>query len=38
MYFSIIPIGILIICLFIFSRIQKKSTTAPVTFNAAAGH
>ncbi len=37
-YFSLIPIGILIICLFIFSRIQKRSTAAPVTFSSAAGH
>ena len=38
MYFSLIPISILIICLFIFSRIQKRTTAAPVTFSAAGGH
>ena len=36
-YFSLIPIGILIVLLFFFNRIQKKSD-AEVTFNSVGGH
>jgi fucose permease len=36
-YFSLIPIGLLIILLFFFNRIQKKSETE-VTFNSRSGH
>ncbi len=37
-YFSLVPICILIVCLFIFSRLQKKSSAVPVEFGAVKGH
>lgn len=36
-YFSLIPIGLLIVLLFLFNRIQKKSEVE-VTFNTSGGH
>ena len=36
-YFSLVPIGILIICLFFFNRIQKKSE-AKIEFSSKGGH
>jgi len=36
-YFSLVPIGILITCLFFFNRIQKKSEVE-IKFVAAGGH
>ena len=36
-YFSLVPIGILIICLFFFNRIQKKSES-PIEFSSKGGH
>ena len=36
-YFSLIPISVLVICLFIFNRLQKKSA-ATVEFNTVGGH
>ncbi len=36
-YFSLVPIGILIVCLYFFNRIQKNSD-AKVEFNTTAGH
>jgi MFS transporter, FHS family, glucose/mannose:H+ symporter len=36
-YFSLIPIGILIVCLFFFNKIQKKSE-AKIEFNSKGGH
>lgn len=36
-YFSLVPIGILMICLFFFNRIQKKSETK-VEFSSKGGH
>ncbi len=36
-YFSLVPIGILLICLFLFNRFQKKSE-AKVEFTATGGH
>lgn len=36
-YFSLVPIGILIVCLFFFNRIQKKSE-ARVEFSSRGGH
>ena len=36
-YFSLVPIGILIACLFFFNRIQKKSE-AKVEFSSSGGH
>ena len=36
-YFSLVPIGILIICLFFFNRLQKKSDDQ-IKFNASGGH
>jgi MFS transporter, FHS family, glucose/mannose:H+ symporter len=36
-YFSLIPIGILIVCLFFFNKIQKKSE-AKIEFNLKGGH
>ncbi len=36
-YFSLVPMGILIICLFFFNRIQKKSE-AKIEFSAKGGH
>ena len=36
-YFSLVPIGILITCLFFFNRLQKKSETK-IEFAASAGH
>ena len=36
-YFSLVPIGILIVCLFFFNRIQKKSE-ARVVFGSVGGH
>ncbi len=36
-YFSLIPISILMICLFFFNRIQKKSE-AKIEFNSTGGH
>ncbi|NOT75557.1 MAG: MFS transporter [Cyclobacteriaceae bacterium] len=36
-YFSLVPIGVLIICLFFFNRIQKKSE-AKIEFGSTGGH
>ncbi len=36
-YFSLVPIGILIVCLFFFNRLQKKSD-AQIKFNTSGGH
>ena len=36
-YFSLVPIGILIVCLFFFNQIQKKSE-AKIEFNSRGGH
>src|SRR5258706_370279 len=36
-YFSLVPIGILIICLFFFNRLQKKSD-AQIKFSTSGGH
>ena len=36
-YFSLVPIGILIVCLFFFNQIQKKSE-AKIEFNSKGGH
>jgi fucose permease len=36
-YFSLVPIGILIICLFFFNRIQKKSES-PIEFSSKGSH
>lgn len=36
-YFSLVPILLLLICLFVFNRLQKKSET-PVTFRPGGGH
>ncbi len=36
-YFSLVPIGILIVCLFFFNRIQKKSE-AKIEFSSTGGH
>ncbi len=36
-YFSLVPIGILIVCLFFFNRIQKKSE-AKIEFSSKGGH
>jgi MFS transporter, FHS family, glucose/mannose:H+ symporter len=36
-YFSLVPIGVLIVCLFFFSKIQKKSE-AKVEFSSKGGH
>ncbi len=36
-YFSLVPIGILIVCLFFFNRIQKKSETK-IEFTSKGGH
>lgn len=36
-YFSLVPIGILIVCLFFFNRIQKKSE-ARIEFTSTSGH
>ncbi len=36
-YFSLVPIGILIICLFLFNRLQKKSDNQ-INFNASGRH
>ncbi len=36
-YFSLVPIGVLMICLYLFNRIQKKSE-AEITFQSTGGH
>lgn len=36
-YFSLVPIGVLMVCLFFFNKIQKKSE-AKVAFSSKAGH
>ncbi len=36
-YFSLVPIGILIVCLYFFNRIQKKSETK-IVFKSKSGH
>jgi hypothetical protein len=36
-YFSLVPIGILIVCLFFFNGIQKKSE-AKIEFTSTGGH
>lgn len=36
-YFSLVPMGILIVCLFFFNRIQRKSE-AKIDFNSKSGH
>lgn len=36
-YFSLVPIGVLMVCLYFFNRIQKKSDTE-ITFQSTGGH
>jgi hypothetical protein len=36
-YFSLVPIGILIVCLFFFNRLQSKSE-GKIEFNSSGGH